>query len=101
MIRRCYLTSSLVIFKKKKRGFFLETLQGFFQLSNVTGNISLDITERTVFGKVRRGRGVTKQIESRMSEPSVQNAKEMPIVKAFTVVTRIEHQANYKSIPYY
>ena len=48
---------------------------------------------KTVFRKVSRGRGVSKQIESRVSEPSVQNTKEMPIMKTFTVVTRIKHQA--------
>ena len=46
-----------------------------------------------VFRKVSRGRGVSKQIESRVSEPSVQNPKEMPIMKTFTIVTRIKHQA--------
>ena len=40
-----------------------------------------------------RGRGVRKQIESRVSEPSAQNPKEMPIMKTFTVVTRIKDQA--------
>ena len=40
-----------------------------------------------------RGRGVSKQIESRVSEPPVQNPKEMRIFKTFTVVTRIKHQA--------
>ena len=48
---------------------------------------------RTIFGKVSRGRGVSKQIESRVSEPFVQNRKEMPIMKTFTIVTRIKHQA--------
>ena len=46
---------------------------------------------RTVFSKVSRGRGVSKQIELRVSELSVQNPKEMPIMKTFTVVTRIKH----------
>ena len=48
---------------------------------------------RKVFRKVSRGRGASKQNESRVSKPSVQNPKEMPIMKTFTVVTTIKHQA--------
>ena len=46
---------------------------------------------RIVFSKVSRGRGVSKQIELRVSELSVQNPKEMAIMKTITIVTRIKH----------
>ena len=52
---------------------------------------------RTVLSNVHslfsKGRGVSKQIQSRVSDPSVQNLKEMPIINTFHVVTRTGHQA--------
>ena len=65
----------------------------FCELSSFHRHSYENLWLRTVFGKVSRGRGVSKQVESRVSEPSVQNPKEMPVMKTLAVVTRIKHQA--------